>query len=208
MNPSCLCSHRQEVTTSNSSNIRNASIDGCSYNLIQPRSEQLQSTSDTAVPPSRPPEGHSYSTSQNQPESSTPSSHQKMDDCTMFNSFNFWRPPLPDITQDLWLLQGEKRDVVKEKEETMRGGKENLPSLDAQGPATSSQIQKVLDCLQPHLDDPDVQGDCEKSSCSFALFRVGNCSYSFPRLLSTRSSSEGVVRCAESCSIRESNRRR
>lgn len=92
----------------------------------------------------------------------------------MFNSFNFWRPPLPDITQDLQLLQVEKRDVViEEKEETMREteseGKENVPSLDAQGPATSSQIQKVLDCLQPHLDDPDVQGDCEKSSCSFAL---------------------------------------
>lgn len=36
---------------------------------------------------------------------------------------------------------------------------EKTPSLDAQGPATSSQIQKVLDCLQPHLDDPDVQGN-------------------------------------------------
>ncbi|XP_056126465.1 serine/threonine-protein phosphatase 4 regulatory subunit 1 [Rhinichthys klamathensis goyatoka] len=159
-------SHRQEVTTSNSSNIRNASINDCSDSLIQPRSEQLQSTSDTAVPPSRPPEGHSCSTSQNQPECSTRSSHQKMDDCTMFNSFNFWRPPLPDITQDLRLLQGEKRDVVKEKEGTMRGGNDNLSSLDAQGPATSSQIQKVLDCLQPHLDDPDVQAQVKVLSAA------------------------------------------
>lgn len=176
MNPSCLCSHRQEVTTSSSSNSRNASIDDSSDSLIQPRSEQLRSTSHTAVPASHPPRGHSSdSTSQSQPESLTPSSHQQTDDCTMFNSFNFWRPPLPDITQDLQLLQVEKRDVaIEEKEETMREteseGKENVPSLDAQGPATSSQIQKVLDCLQPHIDDPDVQGDCEKSSCSFALY--------------------------------------
>lgn len=163
--------HRPEVTTSNSSNSRNASIDGSSDSLIQPRSEQLQSTSYTAFPPSHPPEGHSSDcTSQNQPECSNPLSHQQMDDCTMFNSFNFWRPPLPDITQDLQLLQGEKRDVVIEKEETMREaeveGKENMPSLDAQGPATSSQIQKVLDCLQPHLDDPDVQAQVKVLSAA------------------------------------------
>ncbi|XP_048054976.1 serine/threonine-protein phosphatase 4 regulatory subunit 1 [Megalobrama amblycephala] len=165
-------SHRQEVTTSSSSNSRNASIDDSSDGLIQPRSEQLRSTSHTAVPASHPPRGHSSdSTSQSQPESLTPSSHQQMDDCTMFNSFNFWRPPLPDITQDLQLLQVEKRDVLtEEKEETMREteseGKENVPSLDAQGPATSSQIQKVLDCLQPHLDDPDVQAQVKVLSAA------------------------------------------
>ncbi|KAK9973683.1 hypothetical protein ABG768_024398 [Culter alburnus] len=165
-------SHRQEVTTSSSSNSRNASIDDSSDSLIQPRSEQLRSTSHTAVPASHPPRGHSSdSTSQSQPESLTPSSHQQMDDCTMFNSFNFWRPPLPDITQDLQLLQVEKRDVlIEEKEETMREteseGKENVPSLDAQGPATSSQIQKVLDCLQPHLDDPDVQAQVKVLSAA------------------------------------------
>ncbi|XP_051754152.1 serine/threonine-protein phosphatase 4 regulatory subunit 1 [Ctenopharyngodon idella] len=165
-------SHRQEVTTSSLSNSRNASIDGSSDSLIQPRSEQLQSTSHTAVSASHPPHGHSSdSTSQSQPESLTPSFHQQMDDCTMFNSFNFWRPPLPDITQDLQLLQVEKRDVViEEKEETMREteseGKENVPSLDAQGPATSSQIQKVLDCLQPHLDDPDVQAQVKVLSAA------------------------------------------
>ncbi|XP_067316453.1 serine/threonine-protein phosphatase 4 regulatory subunit 1 [Pseudorasbora parva] len=162
--------HRPEVTTSNSSNSRNASIDGSS-GLIQTRSEQLQSTSDTVVPPSHPPEGHSSdSTSKNQPKCLASLSHQQMDDCTMFNSFNFWRPPLPDITQDLQLLQGEKRDLAIEKEETVREteveGKENMASLDAQGPATSSQIQKVLDCLQPHLDDPDVQAQVKVLSAA------------------------------------------
>uniref|UniRef100_A0A671QRV4 Serine/threonine-protein phosphatase 4 regulatory subunit 1-like n=1 Tax=Sinocyclocheilus anshuiensis TaxID=1608454 RepID=A0A671QRV4_9TELE len=128
-------------------------------------------------PPSHRPEGNSSTqpkedgTSLGQPKHSAPFSRQQMDDCTVFNSFNFWRSPLPDITQDLQLLQEEERDEVIEKEdETMRDtegeGKEDVPSLDAQGPATSSQIQKVLDCLQPHLDDPDVQAQVKVLSAA------------------------------------------
>uniref|UniRef100_A0A8C1WSV8 Putative WW-binding domain-containing protein n=1 Tax=Cyprinus carpio TaxID=7962 RepID=A0A8C1WSV8_CYPCA len=95
------------LTTSNSSNSRNSSIDGSPDSLIQPRSEQLQSTSDLTGPPSHPPEGNSSAqpkedgTSPGQPTHSAPLSRQQMDDCTMFNSFSFWRSPLPDITQDL-----------------------------------------------------------------------------------------------------------
>uniref|UniRef100_A0A671K732 Serine/threonine-protein phosphatase 4 regulatory subunit 1-like n=1 Tax=Sinocyclocheilus anshuiensis TaxID=1608454 RepID=A0A671K732_9TELE len=141
---------------------RNASIDGSPDSLIQPRSEQLQSTSVLTGPPSHPPEGNSSTqpqedgTSLGHPEHSDPLSHQQKDECTMFNSFNFWRAPLPDITQELELLREEKRDE----------GKEDVPSLDSQGPATSSQIQKVLDCLQPHLDDPDVQAQVKVLSAA------------------------------------------
>uniref|UniRef100_A0A8C2HK12 WW-binding domain-containing protein n=1 Tax=Cyprinus carpio TaxID=7962 RepID=A0A8C2HK12_CYPCA len=129
---------------------------------------ELQSTPVLMGPPSHPPEGNSSTqpkedgTSLGHPERSAPLSHQQTDECTMFNSFNFWRASLPDITQELELLQEEKKDeVIEKRDETMREtegeGKEDVPSLDSQGPATSSQIQKVLDCLQPHLDDPDVQ---------------------------------------------------
>ncbi|KAL0191626.1 hypothetical protein M9458_014324, partial [Cirrhinus mrigala] len=149
-------------------NSRNASNGGSQNSFIQPRSEQLRSTSDLKGPPSHllesscSPQLQKDGTSLGQPEHSAPLSHQQQDECTMFNSFNFWRAPLPDITQDLQLLQGEKSDEVMEKQEdttreTEGEGKEDVPSLDAQGPATSSQIQMVLDCLQPHLDDPDVQ---------------------------------------------------
>ena len=44
---------------------------------------------------------------------------------------------------------------------------ETVPDLDSEGPATSSQIQKVLECLQPHLDDPDVQGDLNIEMISY-----------------------------------------
>uniref|UniRef100_A0A673JLV1 Serine/threonine-protein phosphatase 4 regulatory subunit 1-like n=1 Tax=Sinocyclocheilus rhinocerous TaxID=307959 RepID=A0A673JLV1_9TELE len=135
----CLCSHRKEVTTSNSSNSRNASIDGSPDSLIQPRSEQLQSTSILTGPPSHPPEGNSFTqpqedgTSLGHPEHSGPLSHQQKDECTMFNSFNFWRAPLPDITQELELLREEKRDEGKE---------------------------------DPHLDDPDVQAQVKVLSAA------------------------------------------
>uniref|UniRef100_A0A3B5MEN5 Putative WW-binding domain-containing protein n=1 Tax=Xiphophorus couchianus TaxID=32473 RepID=A0A3B5MEN5_9TELE len=54
-----------------------------------------------------------------------------------FNSFIYWREPLPDISEE----------------------------LEIHGKATSDQIQKVLDCLQPHIDDPDVQGECLMPEC-------------------------------------------
>ncbi|XP_043098212.1 serine/threonine-protein phosphatase 4 regulatory subunit 1 [Puntigrus tetrazona] len=170
-------SHGQEVVTSNSSNSRNASIDGSPDSRIQPHSEQLQSTSVQMGPSSHPPESNSFTqpredcTNLGRTERSAPLSHQQTDECTMFNSFNFWRAPLPDITQELELLQEEKRnEVIEKRDETMREtegeGKDDLPSLDSQGPATSSQIQKVLDCLQPHLDDPDVQAQVQVLSAA------------------------------------------
>ncbi|KAI1899943.1 hypothetical protein AGOR_G00067130 [Albula goreensis] len=74
-----------------------------------------------------------------------------------YNSFHYWRPPLPDISQDLELLQNGEEMEAEEGEMTRLG---------SQGPATSSQIQKVLDCLQPHLDDPDVQAQVQVLSAA------------------------------------------
>uniref|UniRef100_A0A8C6MDN6 WW-binding domain-containing protein n=1 Tax=Nothobranchius furzeri TaxID=105023 RepID=A0A8C6MDN6_NOTFU len=66
--------------------------------------------------------------------------HEQTDE--NFNSFNYWRPPLPDISEELEMLNCEKSEEVTEKEETEE---------------EDDQIQKVLDCLTPHIADPDVQ---------------------------------------------------
>lgn len=87
-----------------------------------------------------------------------------------FNSFHYWRSPLPDISGELEMLscqttvgvideekKGEEEVVKMEEEEP----EEICPdSKSSPGKATSDQIQKFLDCfgLQPH--DPDVQGVC------------------------------------------------
>lgn len=81
-----------------------------------------------------------------------------------FNSFRYWRAPLPDISEELEILncpasvemtkEEEKKDANEEEQE------ENCPDSNSScGKATSDQIQMVLDCLQPHIADPDVQGE-------------------------------------------------
>uniref|UniRef100_A0A8C8HJL1 Phosphatase 2A Regulatory Subunit A helical domain-containing protein n=1 Tax=Oncorhynchus tshawytscha TaxID=74940 RepID=A0A8C8HJL1_ONCTS len=79
-------------------------------------------------------------------------------------------PPLPDISEELEMLkdqvplqnqtagikEGEKEEMVVLEDGEMAGLK----------PVTSSQIQKVLDCLQPHMDDPDAQAQVQVLSAA------------------------------------------
>uniref|UniRef100_A0A669BN20 Protein phosphatase 4 regulatory subunit 1 n=1 Tax=Oreochromis niloticus TaxID=8128 RepID=A0A669BN20_ORENI len=66
-----------------------------------------------------------------------------------FNSFHYWRSPLPDISGELEMLSCQKM-------EESNHGKQ----------ATSDQIQMVLDRLQPHMDDPDVQAQVQVLSAA------------------------------------------
>lgn len=76
-----------------------------------------------------------------------------------FNSFHYWRSPLPDISGELEMLSSQKPSDGAEDEEEKGEPQNSIPdSTCSPGKATSDQIQKVLDCLQPHMDDPDVQG--------------------------------------------------
>uniref|UniRef100_A0A673LYX9 Serine/threonine-protein phosphatase 4 regulatory subunit 1-like n=1 Tax=Sinocyclocheilus rhinocerous TaxID=307959 RepID=A0A673LYX9_9TELE len=100
-------------------------------------------------PPSHRPEGNSSTqpkedgTSLGQPKHSAPLSHQQMDDCTVFNSFNFWRSPLPDITQDLQLLQEEERvEVIEKQDETMRDTEAQVKVLSAALKAAQLESQR------------------------------------------------------------------
>ncbi|XP_075997508.1 serine/threonine-protein phosphatase 4 regulatory subunit 1 isoform X2 [Genypterus blacodes] len=88
-----------------------------------------------------------------------------------FNSFRFWRSPLPDISGELEMLSSHTiAEVVQKrekKEEEDDEAEEEYPDLKSSpGKATSDQIQKVLDCLQPHMDDPDVQAQVQVLSAA------------------------------------------
>uniref|UniRef100_A0A8D3BST1 WW-binding domain-containing protein n=1 Tax=Scophthalmus maximus TaxID=52904 RepID=A0A8D3BST1_SCOMX len=75
-----------------------------------------------------------------------------------FNSFNYWRSPLPDISGELEMLSCPTSEEEPE---------DNCPnSMSSHGKSTSDQIQKVLDCLQPHMDDPDVQAQVQVLSAA------------------------------------------
>ncbi|XP_056258030.1 serine/threonine-protein phosphatase 4 regulatory subunit 1 [Seriola aureovittata] len=91
-----------------------------------------------------------------------------------FNSFHYWRSPLPDISGELEMLSCQTSEEVTEWEEKKERAEEEeeepedgcLDSKLSHGKATSDQIQKVLDCLQPHMDDPDVQAQVQVLSAA------------------------------------------
>uniref|UniRef100_A0A665U4C3 Uncharacterized protein n=1 Tax=Echeneis naucrates TaxID=173247 RepID=A0A665U4C3_ECHNA len=85
-----------------------------------------------------------------------------------FNSFHYWRSPLPDISGELEMLSCQTSEEVIEKEERKEEVEEpdDICPDSCHGKATSDQIQKVLDCLQPHLDDPDVQAQVQVLSAA------------------------------------------
>uniref|UniRef100_A0A672Z818 Uncharacterized protein n=1 Tax=Sphaeramia orbicularis TaxID=375764 RepID=A0A672Z818_9TELE len=85
-----------------------------------------------------------------------------------FNSFHYWRSPLPDISGELEMLNCQMTEEVKDTEEKQEEEPDdNCPDAKSSpGKSTSDQIQKVLDCLQPHMDDPDVQAQVQVLSAA------------------------------------------
>ncbi|XP_043979013.1 serine/threonine-protein phosphatase 4 regulatory subunit 1 [Gambusia affinis] len=84
-----------------------------------------------------------------------------------FNSFIYWREPLPDISEELEMLNCQTSEEGTEKKVEEEEPEENCSeSKSSHGKATSDQIQKVLDCLQPHIDDPDVQAQVQVLSAA------------------------------------------
>ncbi|XP_008946515.1 PREDICTED: serine/threonine-protein phosphatase 4 regulatory subunit 1 [Merops nubicus] len=84
----------------------------------------------------------------------------------VFNTFLYWRPPLPDISQDLELLQFK---TEKHKDSC---------AVPCNNCVASSEIKKVLESLQEHMDDPDVQAQVQVLSAALRAAQfdsVGDC---------------------------------
>ncbi|KAG9474489.1 hypothetical protein GDO78_004673 [Eleutherodactylus coqui] len=76
----------------------------------------------------------------------------------VFNSFIYWRSPLPDISEELDLLP------VEESREDADVESESNPVCKSF--MASSDIEKVLQSLQGHMDDPDVQAQVQVLSAA------------------------------------------
>ncbi|XP_027501573.1 serine/threonine-protein phosphatase 4 regulatory subunit 1-like isoform X3 [Corapipo altera] len=84
----------------------------------------------------------------------------------VFNTFLYWRPPLPDITRELELFQFK---TEKHNESC---------SMPCNNCVASSEIKKVLESLQEHIDDPDVQAQVQVLSAALRAAQfdsVGDC---------------------------------
>ncbi|XP_053723819.1 serine/threonine-protein phosphatase 4 regulatory subunit 1 [Synchiropus splendidus] len=90
-----------------------------------------------------------------------------------FNSFHYWRSPLPDISGELEMLSCHNTEEPKEESESEKREEAVVELVEScsdakssSGKSTSDKIQMVLDCLQPHIDDPDVQAQVQVLSAA------------------------------------------
>lgn len=77
-------------------------------------------------------------------------------DQDMFNSFHFWRTPLPKIDVDKELQQDPEERLSPDR----TGGAPAAPRPGAPNitMATRKELEEMIENLEPHMDDPDVKG--------------------------------------------------
>ncbi|KFO69371.1 Serine/threonine-protein phosphatase 4 regulatory subunit 1, partial [Cuculus canorus] len=127
-----------------------------------------------------------------------PGMNSRLQSEDVFNTFLYWRPPLPDISQELELLQFK---TEKHKDSC---------SVPCNNCVASSEIKKVLESLQEHMDDPDVQAQVQVLSAALRAAQfdsVGDCETKKmeegrSKLKSKTISDETTVSCA-TCSQME-----
>lgn len=122
-------------------------------------SEEMNSFDDDSPP--RDIHGGGFSHAASSGSTNTKNAKEKEPTDENFNSFHYWRSPLPDISGELEMMNCPKSSQAgqqQQQQEREEAGNHFPESKSSPGKATSDQIQKVLDCLQPHMDDPDVQG--------------------------------------------------
>uniref|UniRef100_A0A8C5QVQ4 Putative WW-binding domain-containing protein n=1 Tax=Leptobrachium leishanense TaxID=445787 RepID=A0A8C5QVQ4_9ANUR len=90
----------------------------------------------------------------------TPGCHKPGEPCLsdVFNSFLYWRSPLPDISEELEMLHVERPGVDRKQDL-------NANSL-CNAYMDRNSIQMVIQSLQGHLDDPDIQAQVQVLSAA------------------------------------------
>ncbi|KAJ6662207.1 hypothetical protein lerEdw1_012674 [Lerista edwardsae] len=84
----------------------------------------------------------------------------------LYNSFHFWRTPLPEIDIDLEL---QKTAGIVDSE-TQEGKQEvAAPNITM---ATRKELEDMIENLEPHMDDPDVKAQVEVLSAALRASRL------------------------------------
>ncbi|XP_066481033.1 serine/threonine-protein phosphatase 4 regulatory subunit 1 isoform X2 [Tiliqua scincoides] len=81
----------------------------------------------------------------------------------LYNSFHFWRTPLPEIDIDLE-LQETAGIVDSETQEGKQGVVAPMSSNITM--ATRKELEEMIENLEPHMDDPDVKAQVEVLSAA------------------------------------------
>uniref|UniRef100_A0A8C3PR48 Serine/threonine-protein phosphatase 4 regulatory subunit 1 n=1 Tax=Calidris pygmaea TaxID=425635 RepID=A0A8C3PR48_9CHAR len=78
----------------------------------------------------------------------------------LYNSFHFWRTPLPEIDIDFELQQTSEIMLNREIQELAMPVSANIPM------ATRKELEEMIENLEPHIDDPDVKAQVEVLSAA------------------------------------------
>ncbi|XP_049625975.1 serine/threonine-protein phosphatase 4 regulatory subunit 1 [Suncus etruscus] len=85
-------------------------------------------------------------------------------DQELYNSFHFWRTPLPEIDLDIELEQASGKKCSPEKpEETCDI---TVPSTQNITMASRKELEEMIENLEPHIDDPDVKAQLDVLSAA------------------------------------------
>ncbi|XP_043922486.1 serine/threonine-protein phosphatase 4 regulatory subunit 1 isoform X1 [Protopterus annectens] len=72
-----------------------------------------------------------------------------------YNSFHYWRTPIPEINIDLELLQTDKEVRLPDLSEAA------APYPSSISTATRKELEEMIENLEPHIDDPDVKAQVQ-----------------------------------------------
>ncbi|XP_049476383.1 serine/threonine-protein phosphatase 4 regulatory subunit 1 isoform X3 [Panthera uncia] len=98
------------------------------------------------------------------PEGGTSSPDSALLDQELYNSFHFWRTPLPEIDLDIELEQGSGNILSPERpEETPEV---TIPGSSNITMATRKELEEMIENLEPHIDDPDVKAQVDVLSAA------------------------------------------
>ncbi|XP_030782003.1 serine/threonine-protein phosphatase 4 regulatory subunit 1 isoform X4 [Rhinopithecus roxellana] len=98
------------------------------------------------------------------PEVGTSSQDSALLDQELYNSFHFWRTPLPEIDLDIELEQNSGGKPSPEgPEEASEGPVPSFPNITM---ATRKELEEMIENLEPHIDDPDVKAQVEVLSAA------------------------------------------
>lgn len=76
----------------------------------------------------------------------------------MYNSFHYWRTPIPTIDLDLELEPLQCSDKQEKKDSTQTEASFGCPSFST---ATRKELEEMLENLEPHIDDPDIKAQVD-----------------------------------------------
>ncbi|XP_007955742.1 serine/threonine-protein phosphatase 4 regulatory subunit 1 [Orycteropus afer afer] len=104
------------------------------------------------------------------PEVDTNSQDSTLSDQELYNSFHFWRTPLPEIDIDIELEQDSGDKLGPERsEETPEVTMPCSPNITM---ATRKELEEMIENLEPHIDDPDVKAQVEVLSAALRASRL------------------------------------